>query len=315
MTVAIVRQSDLSSFSYCGLKQHYEREVQAVGGRLERLSAAVYGSVMHFALEVMQRLIVEGRPDAREVGIATFLHYWDPTHTHEICEGAPTIWARGQTYSGLRNQGQTALAEAYDWMTTGKGSKDTVLATEYTFDVPVYIDGVEHTLHGTIDRLVVRIFAGVWYLGIDDWKSGIKPDHLQHAMQWTVYSYASEDPTFWEAMRAAPGFAELEARLASRGLKLHRGGDPNLQMIEKRGRWLSVKQGRFQESDAGVRTVQHYARMRLAIQQYLLAQEHDLYPVTMDTKKCVYCAFAKTCGGAPIPELQTGVDDEYFGDR
>ena len=313
--MAIIRQSDLASFSYCGTRQGYEEAVRAAGGKPERLSATIYGTVMHFALEAMQRLVQQGREDARDVGIATFLRYWDPAHTHEISEGAPTIWANKQTYGGLRNQGQTALIEAYDWMTKGKGGKDTVLATEYTFDVPVVIDGVTHTLHGTIDRLGIRNYAGVWYIAIDDWKSGIKPDHLQHGMQWTVYSYATEDPDFWDAMRQVPGFDELERRLASRGLKLHRGGDPDLQMMEKRGRWLSVKNGQFRESDAGIRTNQHYARMRLAIQQYLLARLHGVRPVTMDTKKCVYCPFAKTCGGAPIPELQIGVDVEYFGDR
>lgn len=306
---SVVRQSDLASFSYCAQQQQYRREDEAAGVQAGRLSATIFGSVMHYALETLQRLAHQGDPSALDTATATFRHYWDPAHTAEICEGPPTIWAARQTYGGLLSAGQRALTEAYDWMTKGAGSKDILLATEYTFDIPIVIDGVHFTLHGTIDRLALRIYNRLPVLAIDDWKSGIKPDHLQHAMQWTVYSYATQHPAFWTELARQDSFDEVERRVNSRGLDLYVSGEEGLEIIEKRGRWLSVKNGQFSVHEAGHRTQQHFNRMKVAIKQYLLAQAAGLHPLTMDTKKCVYCPYAaERCGGAPMPEFQDGID-------
>lgn len=308
-----VRQSDLASFSYCAAQQQYRREDDVAGVQSGRLSATIFGSVMHHALEYLQRMAHEGNPDALEIALATFRHYWDPAHTAEICEGPPTIWAARQTYGGLRSAGERALISAYDWMTKGAGSKDLLLATEYSFDIPIVIDGVHFMLHGTIDRLAIRIYNRIPVLAIDDWKSGIKPDHLQHAMQWTVYSYATQHPAFWTELARMDAFDEVERRVNGRGLDLYVSGEPGLEIIEKRGRWLSVKNGNFDVHEAGVRTQQHFGRMKVAIKQYLLAQAAGIHPLTMDTKKCVYCPFAAgRCGGAPMPEFQDGIDVVHY---
>lgn len=302
----VIRQSDLASFSYCAMRQKYDRTAAAAGRQPERLSATIAGTVAHYALEIMQRAVHEGREDALKVGLATFEHYWQPENTGQISEGPPTIWIARQTWGGVLAQMRTALTQAHEWMVK---SKDILLATEYTFDLPIEVDGEIHTLHGTIDRLAIRMKDRMPVLSVDDWKTGVKPDHLQYAMQWSVYSWASTQLGFWNDFLETPGFDEVDRRVSSRGVSLYESTEQPL--AERWGRWLAVRNGEFKPVDCGQRTEQHYKRMRLAISQYVRAIRADVAPLTTDTKKCAYCAWRNICGDAPLPDPQEGIDDEY----
>lgn len=312
----LIRQSSLASFSYCAQRWEYESRAKNDPSmpQGERLSATIAGSVFHYVLEVMQRMVHEGRDDALETALATFDYYWDPAHTAEICEGPPTVWMPRQTWGGVRSQSKLVLPEAYEWMSKGVGSKDVLLGTEVSFDIPFYLPGddEEHTLHGTIDRLVLRMIDRRPVLGIDDWKTGKRPFHLQYATQWTAYSWASLHPAFWTQFMEVPGFDELEERLlAKRGFSLYPAPDDK-PVVARRGRWLAVRDGAFKAHDAGWRDEQHYRRLMLMIQQYVAARRLGVHPLTTDTEKCRYCPFNQICGDdAPIPTYQIGVDEKY----
>jgi len=303
---AIVRQSDLGSYGYCPAKAHYERSARDAGYQPKRLSATILGSVKHYALQVFQQLYHEGREDAQAVALATFEHYWSPEHCGEICEGFPTEWMRGHTYEGCRQEGLASLTAAFAWI--GKERSSWLLGVEHTFNVPFDIGTEGVLLHGTVDRLTLRKMPQGLFVCLEDWKSGKVAQNLSLSLQWTVYAVASLSMDFWLSFYAGNtnGFDNLLTDLAGRGQALHQGADGlgPLEVLPRRGRLLSVRDGAFGAHDCGIRTEAHYERLRFHIREYLKARRADVNPPTTDCSKCLYCEYSDICGQAPVPELQ-----------
>lgn len=336
----VVRQSDLASFMYCGMQQHL-RALAADGDahyEQERLSQTLYGTVMHYAGMILQKLRHEGADDALDTALATFEHYWHPDHIGEIAEGTVTQWLPGQTWSGMLQRGRRTLRELDAWLAK---DKSTLLGLEYQFTVGTIVDGEPVTLTGTVDRLTMRVQDRTPFISVDDLKTAVKPIYLQQALQWTVYSFASLQAGFWIPFLEVPGFEEFEDRMRSRGVALFeeppaqdrghgmddyarsaleafgRAGRPELPVAARRGRWLNIRgattpkpgAASFTEHDCGWRTPAHYARMHAVIREFIKAQRAGVYPLTASGKTCQYCEFnqGNACGG-PLAAYQEGID-------
>ena len=297
-----IRQSDLGSFQRCAQQVKLERTY----GEGETLSATVFGTVVHYALMVMEQLHNEGREDACEVAVATFLYYWEPEHlpTLQEMQGDPPVgiqvWLPRQSYGGYRDRGVRGLRLYYEYL---KNDTGILLALEHQFTVPIEVDGEMHELTGTVDRLALRWHNRKPILSIEDAKTGKKPTFLRFATQWTVYSYASTQPEFWYAFDNR-GFDEIHANLAKKKLDFCENSD-GYDLLARRGRWLSFRDG-FAVSDAGWRTDADYRRLKVHLREYIKANRADVFPLTVEGQVCTYCQFSRngTCGGEPLPELE-----------
>lgn len=287
------------------MQQHLYREAAEGGKRGENLSATVLGTVVHYAVMVMEKMVHEGQPNALEVGLATFQHYWHPDNLPLLEPDGIDVWLPRNTYGGLRERGTRALRDYYDSLIRDDG---TLLALEHTFSVPIEIDGETHELSGTVDRLAVRLHKRIPILSVEDFKTGKRPTHLRFQTQWTVYSYASLQPAFWMdfVVQQDEGFEKLMDWIASRGYELY-ATPVGLPVMARRGRWLSLTDG-FDSHDAGWRTENDYARLRVHLREYIKAQRAGVHPLTVSGHTCLYCPFSRNgaCGGVPIPELDAG---------
>lgn len=180
----VVRQSDLSSWSRCQLQKHYLVQAEEDPGfpQPERLSATEFGTVMHYALMIMEKLHHEGRPDALRVATATFEKYWHPDNIEQIARRV-TRWLPKQTYGGLLERGRIALAAYYESLTAARGR---LLALEYQWAIPVEISGRVHTLTGTIDRLSIGYYRSRPYIEIGDYKGLALDTPLPTPTGWTT---------------------------------------------------------------------------------------------------------------------------------
>lgn len=288
----IIRQSDLGSYTRCPQQKKLSDKVQAEGRREQTLSATVYGTVVHHALETLERLHHQGRADALEVALATFNHYWLPENIGDLEPGGIDVWLPRTTYGGFREKGRRVIEDYYDLLKT---DDSVLLALEYQFSVPIWIDGRQHTLTGTLDRLSRRIKFRKPYLNVEDHKTGKVPTYLRYNMQFTAYCYASTRPEFWT------GFDDPEAAYEA------------TKDWPRRGTWIDLQ--KIKKMDAGFRTEQDYRRLQVALREYVKAVEHDVYPLNMKGDTCMFCPFARDnvvtgepaeCGGVALPELDEG---------
>lgn len=283
----IIRQSDLGSYNRCPQQKHLYDVKEAAGERGENLSATVFGTVVHHALQIMETLHHEGRKDALDVALATFLHYWHPDNIGELEPGGVDVWLPRETYGGLRARGQEVLKIYYDELT---GDTGQLLALEYTFAVPLFIPGDDrqHTLTGTVDRLASRKVLRKPALTIEDFKTGKAQTYLRWNMQFTAYAWASTQPRFWD------GFDDPERAFAT------------TKDWARRTYWLDMKT--VTRKDAGWRSEQDYARLMVALREYIRAVELEVYPLNMKGDVCLYCPFSRNgdCGGVPIPDEKDG---------
>lgn len=310
----IVRQSDLSSWSRCQLQKFYYDRARAnpEAPQPESLSATVYGTVVHYALMILEQALSEGtEPDeALALAIRTFEHYWEPQHLAELGERV-TVWLPRQTYGGLRERGRIAIRDYYKLRCT---DQSWLLALEYQFAVPVQIGDVTHTLTGTIDRLSLRKQARKPYLSLDDYKTGKQPTYLRHNMQGSAYAYASSRPEFWSGweesgmgslMTFDPDMtARIETMFGSWGYRLHAGSPGDAPLASRRFRWINLQEIKF--ADGGWRHERDYARLHLAIDGYVRACEQGIYAVNQSGEVCTYCPFRKVCGGIGLPAEEAG---------
>jgi len=167
--MAVIHQSDLSSFNRCAMQFAFSR----AGQPRKTTSALAYGSVMHYAFEVFERLRHQGTPHAEAVQAAreTFRHYWHPMNIEAICEPVD-LWLPRQGYSELLSRGLTAIDQYCDLI---RDDDHELLATEFSFRVPIdgtwdYDLGEPHQLDGTIDRLAVRYYTRAMTVCVDDYK-------------------------------------------------------------------------------------------------------------------------------------------------
>lgn len=281
-----VRQSDLSSYARCPQQKKLDdlAKAGAIPARPSQLSATAFGSVMHHALFAMETLHQQGRDDALAKAQATFEYYWDPENISAICEPVD-IWILRQTWQGLLRRGRDTL-ELY-WARLAK-DRGKLLALELEFDIPFTLDGEQHTLHGTIDRLCLRKTSGGSYLSVEDFKSGMDYKNLRWNQQFTVYAWATLQPQLWDAW-------------GEQGAELHQ----RFSQLARRGTWISVHNG-VKRSDAGWRGEQDYARLWVAIREYIRAVKADIYPLNISGVTCEFCRWREVCGGVPVPQPEHG---------
>lgn len=310
---AIIRQSDLSSWARCQLQKFYYDRARANPDATQpkSLSATVYGTVVHYALMLLERLHHEGREDALDVAVATFEHYWLPENLWSLTGEGIDEWLPRQTYAGLKARGRIAITDYYRLL-----AKDDqkLLGLEYQFAVPIQIGDRIHTITGTVDRLSVRRHYRKPYLAIEDFKTGKQPTYLRWNVQGSAYGYASTQPEFWQGW-AESGCDEFEAFpsdtidsiaefFTSWGYRLHEGVDGSEPMASRRFRWINMQE--IKVADGGWRTERDYARLKLAVDAYVRACEAGIYSVNNTGEVCMYCAFKKDCGGVGLPHEKAG---------
>lgn len=287
----IIRQSDLQSFTRCAQQKKLEDDYRAgtLQGVPHTLSRTAYGSVLHHAANVIETLLINGDDPAKALatGLATFRHYWDPEHIAELPGVTPVdIWQAQDTWSGMLRKGLAVLEIFFQRRVSDRGR---VLALELPFNVPYELDGEIHTLHGTLDKLVLRKSGNVSYIGVEDFKSGKDYEKLRWNIQFTIYCFASTKREFWEP------WGDQADEL------FHR-----FSLLARRGTWLSLKNG-YKRSDAGWRGPLDYQRMDLGLRQYVRAVKADIYPLALNGAVCEYCPFREgACGGVPVPDETYG---------
>lgn len=309
---AVIRQSDLSSWSRCNLQKKYQDEAihDPTAPQGEALSATVFGSIMHYALMNLEMLWYNRRYDALDVAVATFEHYWHPENQDKL-EGVDrvTVWLPRQTWGGLLERGRRTLRDYFDILQKDSGK---LLALEYQFEVPLEgEDGRPHTLTGTVDRLALRLHYRKPYLSVEDFKTGKQPTFLRWNMQGTAYSYASTRPEFWTPTSPlmtgfdAETLTALEKAFAVKKFNLHEtSGYPDFPLASRRFRWINVKE--MSVGDGGWRAPRDYARLRLAATAYVDAVEAGIYMPSLSGEVCTYCPFQRTCAGTGIAAENEG---------
>jgi len=279
-----IRQSDLSSYARCPQQKHlYDQQKAGLLSKApEQLSRTAFGSVMHHATFAMEMAHAQGQPDPLAVGLSTFEYYWDPAHISAVCDPV-TIWAARDNWSGMLRRGLATLRVYWEHL-----KKDTgrVLGLEVHFELDIEIDGRQHTLVGTMDRLSLRKRSGQTVVEVEDFKTGVDYIGLRWNNQFTVYSWATTQPAFWDQW-----------------------GDPmmahRLRLSPRHGTWISLHNG-AKRSDAGFRGPQDYERMKLGLREYIKANELGVFPLSLTGSVCRYCPFREgLCGGVPVP------DDDY----
>ena len=272
-----IHQSDLKSYTRCG--ELHRRQLN--GERGQQLSRTAYGSVIHHALHTLER--------TRDLQLAlnTFEHYWHPLNIETICQPVD-IWIARDSYGSMLRQGLETIRRYWDLK---QYDDEEVLALEIPFAVPLVgtsdeETGEPHVLLGTIDRLALRQYKRQWHLCIDDWKSGKKATYLQHNIQFTAYSYATTHPLFWTGwdVYMTEGFGE------DRGIELYQ----RLHNMPRHGWWIEVA-GSPKWNDAGLRTSRDYQRLFHAVDHYVRARQHNIFPLNIDGSVCQFCPFRDDC--------------------
>ena len=281
-----IRQSDLAAYGRCAQqKRLVDLSRTGEGPAPRQLSATAFGTVMHHALQAMEQLHHQGRTDALEVAQATFVHYWNPANISELTEPVDE-WIARQTHGGLQRKGKDSLALHYEYL-KGKGANEKLLALELNFNLPMLVDGVWHEISGTVDRLAIKKYQGKSFVSIEDFKTGIQKEHLRWNVQFTMYGWASTQQGFWDQW--------------DNGVDLWKAYQP----LGRRGTWINLKNG-YKRADAGWRGPQDYARLHVAIREYVRAVEAGIYPLNLDGAVCEYCPFRDTCGGVAVPDKEYG---------
>lgn len=281
-----IRQSDLSSWSRCAQQKHLQNQQRAglLDKEPEQLSRTAYGSVMHHAVRVMEERHVTGQSDPLGHARSTFEYFWDQSNTHVICQPV-TIWAPRDTWSGMLRKGLAVLGVYWEHLQRDKAK---VLGLEVEFNLPYMLDGVEHTMHGTMDKLTLRR-SGRAFLNVEDFKTGEDYVALRWNQQFTIYSWATTQRAFWDLWGAEAD--DLWERTS---------------VMPRRGTWISLRGG-CKRSDAGYRGPQDYARMDVALREYVRANEAGIYPLTLTGAVCRFCPFREgICGGVPVPDENYG---------
>lgn len=292
--MATYHQSDLSSWARCAAQVGYKR----AGLPDKTNSAAVYGSVMHHALQVLERELNTGTPfeTALQKALETFAWYWNPLNTDQICDPVPADgWLPQQGYSQLRVKGLDTIRKYADLI---RFDNHELLATEYPFIVPLpgtWDDelGEPHWLAGSVDRLAARHYLRQLALCIDDYKTGKEYVALRYNLQFSGYALASLQREFWVGARGEDGFGDRGEEMFQR-----------FQGAGRRGTWINLRTIKFQ--DAGWRGPIDYSRFTLAVEQMHASIKADIFPLSISGSVCQYCDFRNICGGTGLPDSDHG---------
>lgn len=279
-----IRQSDLSSYARCARqKKHYDLAKRGEGPQPRQLSATAFGTVMHHAVQVLETMHDAGDGGALDTALATFSHYWMPDNIGELTEPIDT-WLPRQTYGGLRDRGLHAIRDYYSLLVNDDSQ---LLALEINFEIPIDLGPVgQHVVTGTIDRVCYRKYKRVPYISVEDFKTGRQPTYLRYSPQWTVYCWATLQREFWEPWPDADERWKASCNLTRRGM------------------WIDLANNK--RVDAGWRAEADYARMKIALTEYVRAVEADIYPLSMSGENCLHCSFREVCGGVPVPDEDAG---------
>lgn len=274
----IVHQSDLKSYTRCGELHRRQQN----GERGDQLSRTAYGSVMHHALHTLER--------TRDVELAkrTFEHYWHPLNIDDLCPPVD-IWLGKDSWGVMLRRGLVTIEKYWELKAF---DEEEVLALEIPFVVPLPGTwdqelGEPHQLAGTIDRLALRYYKRELHVCLDDWKSGKKGTYLKHNLQFTAYALATTQREFWigNPKHYTEGFGE------ARGDQLMR----RVKHAPRHGWWIEVGGGTPRWNDAGLRGARDYARFNHAVDNYVRAVQHDIYPLSYDGSVCQFCPFRDDC--------------------
>lgn len=314
----IVRQSDLASWTRCNLQKHYQDLARdnPDADQPEALSATEYGSVVHYAVLVLEQAMLNGEDDPVGQAVATFEYYWKPENIEQLPGGARrvTVWLPRQTYGGLRIRGREVIRDVYE---RRHGEDSVLLALEYKFAVPLMVKGRVHTFQGQIDRLALRKSNRKPYLSVEDNKTGRQPRSLRWNVQGSAYCYATWLPEFWLGWKLAPpehgvvpfppeDVERLEKMFGSHGWSLtdeHQVLN-NLPMAPRRFRWLNLQE--MKDADGGWRSERDFGRLELAVDAYVRANEAGIFMPSMVGDICQYCPWQLTCGGIGIADEEEG---------
>jgi hypothetical protein len=262
-------------------------------------SASAYGSVIHHAVQILEREFYTGtpKPEALQKAIETFLYYWLPANISAICESVPADgWLPRQSYGELRNKGVDTLRKYADLL---KFNDQELLGTEVSFIVPIpgtWDDelGEPHELAGSIDRLAVRYYRRALTLAIDDYKSGVPYVYLRQNLQGTAYCLATTRHEFWVGWKGEDGFGQ------ERGEQLYE----RFLDVGRRFTWINLRSIKFE--DGGWRGPDDYRRFALAVEQYARLIQADIFPLAISGSVCRWCDMRRVCGGTGIPDDEHG---------
>lgn len=295
-----VSVSGLASWSRCQLQRYYDLRARQDPEQPQpkALSATVYGSVVHYALMILEKMHHEGDPDALPTAIQTFETYWHPDNTRSLVGESVQEWLPRQTYMGLRERGRLALTDYYKLLCRDDGK---LLALEYPFEVPVTVNGRVHTLNGAIDRMALRKYYNKPYLSVEDFKTGRQSTYLRYNIQGTGYAWVTTQREFWD------GFPEetvdaLQHTFKTYGYDMFPGGTQ--RTASRRFRWVNIQELKI--GDGGWRTDGDYARMMLAIDAYVRGCEAGIYSVNTVGEVCRFCPYRTTCAGSGLPNEKEG---------
>jgi hypothetical protein len=186
VSAILIHQSDMSAYNRCPAEFGYRRA--GIPGM--QTSASAYGSVMHYALQVFERVRVQ---EGFDLGVTkakeTFRFYWNPQHIEAICDPVPAKgWLPRQGYSELLSRGTDAITKYADLI---RFDDHELLATEFAFYVPVqgtwdYEANAPHYLAGSVDRLAARHYSRALAVCVDDFKGLALDTPLPTPNGWTT---------------------------------------------------------------------------------------------------------------------------------
>lgn len=233
---------------------------------------AAFGTVIHFCLEHFNTDLAGDV----EAAVDLFEQLWAEP---ELLDLHPTVMPRMTTYGGLRQKGPEILrdyARRLEW------ENRTVLATEHTFLVPFG----RHEFTGTVDLLELRRnHKGNDLVRVCDFKTNTrKPSYTELALniQFTVYSWASEQPEFWVGSDEFPGLPDGEALFEQ------------LRDVPRRSIWLHLWSGA--ELDGGTREEADYRRLTRLCDEIEHAIEAEVYVPDISGDTCIFCPYTEPCG-------------------
>jgi hypothetical protein len=311
--MATYHQSQIKAWADCPAKVGYE-----MGGMpTSQNSFMAYGTVMHVALEMLERKAVEARQQAKrnsveyekayaeavQTAVDTFLWTWSPLNIETVCDPVPADgWAPGHGYSELRTKGVDALRK---YAEIRRYDEHELLATEFSFNVPIpgtwdYDLDEPHRLAGTVDRLCARKIKRLEYLSIDDFKTGAIPVALRQEVQFSAYAMASTQREFWTGDRGEDGFGERGEEMFAR-----------FDGAARRGTWISLKTFKF--IDAGWRGPIDYKRFAISVEQIHASIAQEIFPLSISGTRCRYCEFRRGCAGTGVPNDKHGDPREDVG--
>lgn len=245
-----------------------------------------FGTAIHFCLEKLNL----GQVDTEQAKTL----FLDLMQNPEKLACNPTVMPKMTTFGGLENKGLWILdnfAGKYRW------EDRQLVATEHQFLVPFG----RHELSGTVDLIELRDnHKGKRILRVCDYKTNTrKPSFTELAVnvQFTVYSYATQQREFWVGNGADyPGLPDGEAMFEA------------LADVERRSIWYHLWTGA--ELDAGTRGEADIGRLYRVCDEIERAIELDVFVPDISGETCIFCPYVKPCCDVDIPSPDELIEQE-----